>query len=216
MKPGQKAIYYILGDDERSALYSPHLDIVRRTGIEVLLLTDPIDAFMLARLTKFEGFDLANIASADLDLPEEMKAGEAGDESTSTQDSGEIIERIKAVLGERVSDVRATDRLVDSPARLVDPPGAPNQELQRVYRLLEKDYQVPKKVLEINTRHPILARIGSAPADSALANAVIEQIFENALLIEGLHPDPASMIARIQTIIESALARSDDPPESGD
>jgi molecular chaperone HtpG len=75
----------------------------------------------------------------------------------------------------------------------------------RVYRLLNKDYEPPNKVLELNPGHPILARLNALPEDSPLAPLVIEQVYENALLIEGLHPDPASMIARIQKLMESAL-----------
>jgi molecular chaperone HtpG len=77
--------------------------------------------------------------------------------------------------------------------------------MQRVYRMLNKDFQAPKKVLELNPRHPILERLSELPPDNPLAPVVIEQVYEDALLIEGLHPDPASMIARIQKLIEAAL-----------
>lgn len=206
MKPEQKHIYYLLGDDERSALYSPHLDIVRRYGYPVLLLTDPVDAFMLARLTKYKDFPLVNVANADLPAPE-AEANEGDQEQAGVDAAGQssLVERFKAQLGERVADVRMTERLSDSPARLVDPAGAPNQELQRVYRLLNKDFTPPKKVLELNPRHAILVRLNNMPPEEPLGSLVIEQIYENALLIEGLHPDPASMISRIQKIMEAAL-----------
>ena len=99
-----------------------------------------------------------------------------------------------------------TDRLTDSPARLVDPDGAPNQEWQRVYRALKEDFVAPKKVLELNPRHAILTHLNTLPADSPLAPMIIEQVYEDALLIEGLHPDPAGMIARIQKLMEAALS----------
>jgi molecular chaperone HtpG len=206
MKAGQPAIYYLLGDDQRSALYSPHLDVVRHFGYEVLLLTDPVDAFMLVRLNKFGDHPLSNVASADLRLPEGAEAQpEASPPALAQEQQAGLLERFKAQLGERVSEVRMTDRLSDSPARLVDPEGSMNQEMQRVYRLLNRDYEVPKKVLELNPRHPILARLSALPEDDGRAPLVIEQIYEDALLIEGLHPDPAGMIARIQKIIEAAL-----------
>lgn len=206
MAEGQPAIYYLMGDDERSVVYSPHLDVVRRHGYEVLLLTDPVDAFMLIRLNKYGDHPLANVAAADLKLPEvEAQTTEEETSAPQEQDFTPLVERFKAHLGERVSQVRTTGLLSDSPARLVDPEGALNQEMQRVYRLLNKDYQAPKKVLEINPDHPILARLNALPEDSPLAPLVIEQIYEDALLIEGLHPDPASMISRIQKLMESAL-----------
>jgi molecular chaperone HtpG len=206
MPPEQTQLYYLIGDDERSVVYSPHLDVVRRHGYEVLLLTDPVDAFMLIRLNKYQDRPLANIAAAELELPEKAaEAVEGAPEPQEEQDYTALVERFKAHLGERVTGVRTTGRLSDSPARLVDPEGALNQEMQRVYRLLKKEYDVPKKVLEINPRHPILARLNTLPEDSPLAPLVIDQVYEDALLIEGLHPDPASMIARIQKLMETAL-----------
>jgi molecular chaperone HtpG len=205
MQPGQEQIYYILGEDDRSVLYSPHLDLVKGYSYEVLLLTDPVDAFMLARLTKYREHSLQNVATADLQ-PKETPQGEAEQQpSVPEGDESALVERFRAQLSDRVSAVRMTGRLSDSPARLVDAEGAPNQEMQRVYRLLQRDFEAPKKVLELNPRHPILVRLNSFPSDSPLNALVIEQVFEDALLIEGLHPDPASMIQRIQKLIEAAL-----------
>jgi molecular chaperone HtpG len=206
MQDDQEQIYYIMGDDERSVMYSPHLDVVRHYGYEVLILSDPIDAFMLVRLNEYKEHKLSNVATANLALPEEAEGAE--DEGAPELPEGEheaLIERFKAQLGERVTDVRMTDRLSGSPARLVDPEGALNQEMQRVYRLLERDFEVPKKVLELNPRHPILVRLSALPEDDERAGLVMDQVFEDALLIEGLHPDPASMIQRIQKLIEAAL-----------
>ena len=203
MPEGQDEIYYILGEDERSVIYSPHLDVVRKLGYEVLLLTDPLDSFMLTRLNQYKEHKLANVATADLELP---GAEEGAAETPAPEgDSATLVERFKSLLGDRVSGVRTTGRLSDSPARLIDPEGAPNQEMQRVYRLLNRDYEVPKKVLELNPRHPILVQLNELPESSPLVPLVVEQVYEDALLIEGLHPDPASMISRIQKLMESAL-----------
>ena len=111
----------------------------------------------------------------------------------------------KDILGERISDVRITDRLTNSVARLVDAKGSLGQEMQRVYRIMDKDYQIPKKVLEINPDHPILQKISHLPEDDNRRELIVAQVFESTLLIEGLHPDPASMIPRIQQLMESAL-----------
>jgi molecular chaperone HtpG len=206
MKPEQKDIYYILGDDERSVIYSPHLDIVKKQDLEVLLLTDPMDTFMIVRLSKYKDHSLVNVSSADLKLP--PLESEPSSETKPSLDPAEwvaLIQRFKSQLGEKVTDIRMTDRLSDSPARLVDPEGGPNQEMQRVYRLLKEDYQTPKKVLELNPKHPILVHLNSLPPENELGQLIMEQIYEDALLIEGLHPDPAGMIERIQKIIEAAM-----------
>ncbi len=207
MKESQEKIYYILGDDERSVARSPHLDFFRDNGYEVIMLTDPMDSFMLMGLRKYGDYDLQNVAAPDLELP---TAGESpDDESKSEELPGiefeKVVERFKKQLGERVTDVRATDRLRNSVARLVDPEGTMDPEMQRVYRLVDRDYEIPKKVLELNPRHPIITRLNGLPKDDALVEIVIEQIYESALLIEGLHPDPASMLPRIQELMEKAL-----------
>ncbi len=125
MKPDQKHIYYLLGDDDRSALHSPHLDIVRHYGYPVLLLTDPVDAFLLVRLTQYKDFPLSNVATAELALPERAQPPEGEARPALDEQGAEgLIGRFKTQLGERVTDVRMTERLSDSPARLVDPEGA--------------------------------------------------------------------------------------------
>ena len=108
-------------------------------------------------------------------------------------------------IGERVTDVRASNRLSQSVARLADPDGALNPELQRVYKYLGKEYEVPKKVLELNPSHAILKKLLDVDPASELQTLIIEQIYESALLVEGLHPDPSSMAPRVQKIIEAAL-----------
>jgi len=207
MKDGQDKIYYILGDDERSVARSPHLDFFRDNGYEVITLTDPMDSFMLMGLRKFGEFDLQNVAAPDLELPvgEEVAQDESQSEKLPEDEFAALVERFKSQLGERVTDVRATDRLRNSVARLVDPEGTLGQEMQRVYRLVDRDYEVPKKVLELNPRHPIVNKLSSLPDDDGLCNTIVEQIYESALLIEGLHPDPASMLPRIQELMDMAL-----------
>ncbi|HEX6306313.1 MAG TPA: hypothetical protein VFZ76_19090, partial [Anaerolineales bacterium] len=211
MKPDQGEIYYILGDDKHSVLYSPHLDIVGHYDYEVLLLTDPLDSFMLVKLREYHDHALVNVANADLEMPEkEEEAGDAEPEPAMAEaDHARLLQRFKDKLGERVTDVRMTARLSGSPARLADPEGALNQEMQRVYRLLDKDFEAPKKVLELNPRHPILVRLNQLPEDSQISPLIIEQIYENALLIEGLHPEPASMVARIQKLMEEVLGEGE-------
>jgi molecular chaperone HtpG len=208
MKPDQKDIYYIVGEDLKSVLRSPHLDYFQSQGTEVLLLTEPMDSFMLMGLHKYKDFELKNVAQTDLP---EKSAEDKQAEKIPEADFKTLLERFKQVLGERVVDVRASDRLSQSVARLVDPQGAPDPEMQRVYKYLGKEVEIPKKILELNPAHPLLKNLLKEKADSALQNLVIEQIFDSALLVEGLHPDPSSMAARVQQIMEAALAHAQPP-----
>jgi HSP90 family molecular chaperone len=207
MNEGQKEIYYIVGEDPKSVLLSPHLDYFQSQGTEVLLLTDPMDSFMLMGLRKYKDFELKNVAQADIETPEKPEE-EAEAEKIPDDDFGNLVEHFKQVLGERVTDVRASKRLSQSVARLVDPEGSLNPELQRVYKYLGQEYEVPKKILELNPSHAILKNLVSEEAD--LQTLIIEQIYDSALLVEGLHPDPSSMAPRIQRIIEAALTKGAD------
>ena len=201
MKPDQKLIYFIVGEDPRSILRSPHLDYFQSQGTEVLLLTEPMDSFMLMGLHKYKDYELKNVAQAEItEKPEEAE----GQESIAEADFSTLIERFKQVLGERVTDVRASNRLSQSVARLADVEGALNSELQRVYKYLGKEYEVPKKVLELNPSHTILKKLLELDPASELQTLVIEQIYDSALLVEGLHSDPSGMAPRVQQIIEAA------------
>jgi molecular chaperone HtpG len=206
MQPEQKTIYYIVGDDPKSVLRSPHLDYFQSQGTEVLLLTEPMDSFMLMGLRQYKDFELKNVAQAEIETPEKPKE-EAEAEKIPEADFNTLIERFKQVLGERVTDVRASQRLSQSVARLVDPDGSLDPELQRVYKYLGQEYEVPKKILELNPSHPILKELVSQGPDAPLSALVIEQIYDSALLVEGLHPDPSSMAPRIQQLMEAALGK---------
>jgi molecular chaperone HtpG len=206
MKGEQKEIYFLLGDDPTSLTHSPHLEAPQKYGYSVLLLTDPIDSFVLVRLKQYKEHPLVNIANANLKLPPKSSEESTSEENQVPQeDWSTLIDCFKEQLGDQVADVRMTDRLIDSSARLVDPEGTQDQEMQRVYRLLKQDFVPPKKILEINPGHPILIKLNTLDKDDQRSKWAIVQIYENALLIEGLHPDPARMIDRIQKLIEAAL-----------
>ena len=202
MHPEEKVIYFIVGDDPKAVLRSPHLDYFQSHGTEVLLLTEPMDSFMLMGLRKYKDFELKNVAQAE--IPDKPKETE-GQEQIAEAEFSKLIERFKQVLGERVADVRASSRLSQSVARLADADGALNPELQRVYKYLGKEYEIPKKILELNPSHIILKKLLDIDSASELQTLIIEQIYDSALLVEGLHPDPSGMAARVQQIIEAAL-----------
>ena len=207
MKDGQKVIYYIVGEDPKSVLRSPHLDYFHSQGTEVLLLTDPMDSFMLMGLHKYKEFELKNVSQADVDTTQKPKE-QAEEEKIPDTDFNTLVDYFKQVLGDRVTDVRASNRLYQSVARLADADNTVNADLQRVYRYLGKEFEVPKKVLELNPSHAVLKNLLKLDAGSDLQNIIIEQIFDSALLVEGLHPDPSSIASRVQQIIEAALVKN--------
>ena len=205
IQDGQKEIYYIVGDDPKSVLRSPHLDYFHAQGTEVLLLTDPMDSFMLMGLHKYKDFELKNVAQANVDTSKKPK-DQPESEKIAEGDFNTLIEHFKKVLGESIADVRASNRLSQSVARLADPDGTLNPELQRVYKYLGKEYEIPKKILELNPSHPILKKLLKLESGSDLQKVIIEQIYDSALLVEGLHPDPSSIAERVQQIMEAALS----------
>jgi len=205
--PDQKEIYYFLGEDPKAVHFSPHMDAFRKAGIEVLVLAEPVDPFLLMQLKEFEAHPLVNIVNAE--LPADDTADDAVDQASALdeQASTNLVSRAKNILGERVSDVRMTSRLSDSPARLVDTEGAPDPSLQRVYQMMDRKFDMPKKVLELNQRHRIIAGLAELPEDAPKFTLMIELLFENALLVEGLHPNPVSMIEHIQDLMVDALEK---------
>ena len=201
----QEKLYYIVGEDPKSILKSPHLELFKQHEYDVILLSDPIDAFMLLKLTQYQDHEFLNVTNENLELPELKKEDEEKEKQAEEKDNEDILKYIKDLLGEKVEEVRTTSRLVESPARLVDKQGSNFSEMQRVYKLLDKEFEVPKKVLEINPKHEIISKLREMEASNPLKSVITEQVYENALLSEGLHPDPVSMIERIQKIIQAAL-----------
>ena len=205
MVEGQEAIYYVLADNLDAARRSPHLDPLYERDIEALLLTDVLDSFMLSGLREFDGTPLRNVDDPALTLPGAERTGEHA--TLSDTEFEALAQRFKQVLGDRVTDVRASEILRSNPVRLVSPADAPGREMQRIQRLMERDYSVPPKLIEINRAHPLihdLAALTVAGRDVAVADAIIEQLYDSALVAEGLHPAPASMLPRIQTLMEAA------------
>lgn len=205
----QQALYYVLGEDKKSVARSPHLDYFRANDIEVLYLVDPIDGFMTSMLRDFDGTPLQNVDDAGLDLPKkEEEQSEEETKAVPQDDFEKLVERFKNVLGDQVTDVRESKQLVNSPCRLVSPEDSFDRDLQRIRRLTEQDYSIPKKILELNRRHPIvvnLAQLITKDSDGAIVDAAAGQLFANALLLEGINPNPGDMVERVQALMEAAV-----------
>ena len=210
MSENQDDIYYVVADDYASGSRSPHLDAFRQRGIEVLYFTHPVDAMLPMGLVDFKGHKLVSVDSAELDLADVGAASEAeaaANEALAADSFQALTERVKAMLGGRVSDVRESKTLVGSPARLVSQDDSSNRYMFRINRLLDQDYELPVKALELNPRHPLMHNLGSMIAAGGaddLIDAVVDQVFETALLQDGIHPDPASMAERLTLLMQAA------------
>jgi len=210
MVANQQDIYYVLGEDFGSAARSPHLDSFRQRGIEVLYFIDPIDPYVLMGLAEYKGHRLRSVDEADIDLSNigELKEQDEAQRETIAEDAfAALRDRFAAVLGERVKGVRESKTLVGSPARLVSEETNPMRNMFRLNRLLDREYELPVKTLELNPRHPLLHNLSemlAEQADNPLIDAVIEQVFETALLQDGIHPDPAAMADRLVMLMQAA------------
>ncbi|MBX3066946.1 MAG: molecular chaperone HtpG, partial [Anaerolineae bacterium] len=208
MSEGQEEIYYLLGTDVNAITHSPHLEAFKSRDLEVLLMTDTIDGFMINALPEFDGKKLHNASDADLKLPEKDKADEDKPEEPAVEDAAlqTLITRFEDALGDRVASVRESKVLTESAARLVSADKGFGADMERVYRALGQEYEAPKRILEINPRHQLIRNL-SEMDDAALAGKLMEALYGNALLIEGIHPNPAEMVPLIQTLMEAAAKK---------
>lgn len=201
----QEAIYYVIGDDEKSVANSPHLDPFKVRGLEVLYWVDPLDALIAPMMDEYKEKPFQNIDDAELELPELAEEETAVSPDDIPEKAFNLfVGRCVTTLGERVVEVRESKVLKDSPVRLVSPKDAQNREMQRLYRYLDQNYEVPKKILEVNRHHPLvasLAKMVEEQPNSPVINLSIEQLYDSALVQEGLHPNPAHMLPRIQALM---------------
>jgi len=209
MKDKQDSIYYATADSWEAARSSPHLEIFRKKGIEVLLLADRVDEWMLSFLHEFDGKPLASVAKGGLDLDALADEAEKAEQQKTVDDAKDLIARLKAALGERVKDVRPTFRLTDSPACLVADANEMSAHLQRL--LKSAGQKLPgtesKPILEINPKHPLVERLQADQADAARLADWANLLFEQAQLAEGGPlEDPAGFVRRLNRML---LGRSE-------
>ena len=198
MKEGQEAIYYITADSLAAAKNSPQLEVFKKKGIEVLLMTDRVDEWSLNYLQDFDGTPLQSVAKGAVDLGSlqdeaEKKAAEEAAESFKP-----VLDRLKEALKDKAEDVRITTRLVDSPACLVVQDGGMSTQLARMLKQAGQPAPELKPVLEVNADHPLVKKLGESAHFEDLANI----LFDQALLAEGgLPADPAAYVRRVNALL---------------
>ena len=201
MKEGQKAIYYITADSYVAAKNSPHLELFNKKGIEVLLLSDRIDEWMLSYLTEFDGKPLQTITKADLDLGDlaDKEENEAQKEQDKAFDS--FIERVKTLLGERVKEVRLTHRLTDTPAVVSTGNDQMTTQMAKLFAAAGQPVPEVKYTFELNPEHHLVKKVADIADEAEFADWV-ELLLEQAMLAErGSLENPAAFIKRINKLL---------------
>ena len=201
MKDGQEKIYYITADSFAAAQHSPHLEIFRKKGIEVLLLSDRVDEWLVSHLPEFEGKKLQSVAKGDLDLGKLEDEAEKEQQKKVEDEYKSLVERIKTTLGETVKEVRITHRLTDSPACLVSGEDEMSGNLERLLKAAGQKTPDLKPVLEINPQHRIVQKLNSESDESRFSDWT-HVLFDQALLAEGGQlDDPASFVRRMNSLL---------------
>ena len=203
MKDGQDKIYYLSADSHAAAAHSPHLEVFRRKGLEVLLLSDRVDEWMLSYLREFEGKSLVSVAKGGLDLDALADEEEKKQQAEIAEAFKPTIERLKTALGDRVKEVRATARLVDSPACVVVDENELSPHLLRMLKAAGQDAPDVKPILEVNPQHALVKRL-EAQSDEAFGDWA-ELLLDQAMLAEGAAlKDPAAFVKRMNALLLGA------------
>jgi molecular chaperone HtpG len=205
----QKEIYYAYGPSREALGLSPHLEVFRKKGIEVLYLYEAIDEFVMDALRDYDGYTIVSAEHADVSkldvfeaLEKEDKAEQLSEDQKTTLDK--MLARIKDVLGDSVSEVKASQRLSDSPVCLANPDGQTTSSMDKIMRVMSKDTSIPTKVLEVNPDHALVRNmltIYKKDENDPFIEQAARHLFESALLLEGYLTDPHALVGRVQDLL---------------
>lgn len=201
MKEGQKKIYYLTADSFTAAKSSPHLEVFRKNGIEVLLLSDRIDEWMMGYLTEYDGKPFQDIARGDLDLGDIQTEEDKQQQEKASEEHKALLDRIKAALDDRVQEVRATNRLTDSPACLVVGQFDMGAQMRKIMEAAGQKVPESKPIFEINVEHPLVQRLEQESSDERF-NELAAVLFDQATLASGQQlKDPGSYVSRLNRLL---------------
>ena len=205
MRDEQKEIYYIVGPSRESLQHHPNLEYFRKQSLEVLFLHDHIDDFLMNELRDYDGKAFKSISQADIDVPDPVE----DTSQMSTEQREVLLHKIKQQLGDRIKDVIASKRLVDSPCSLVNPQENMSAHMERMMKMVNEEYQISKRNLEVNLKHPILqnlAKLAEENPKSEFFGQAVEQLFRSAMLVEGLLDNPTELLPDLYDFMEAATA----------
>jgi molecular chaperone HtpG len=201
MKEGQKDIYYITADSPAAARHSPHLEVFRKKGVEVLLLSDRVDEWLVSHLHEYKGKHLQSVTKGKLDLGDLADKEDQEKAEQAEKEHGDLLKRLKESLGERVNEVRVSTRLVDSPACIVVGEHDMSANLARVLKAVGQEAPDMKPTLEVNLDHPLVKRL-EAEGNQAKFDDLGMILFDQAQLAEGGQlDDPAAFVGRLNKLM---------------
>ena len=201
MKDGQKKIYYITADNFMAAKSSPHLEVFRKKGIEVLILTDRIDEWMMGYLNEYDGKQFQDVARGDLDLGEVETEEDKKHKEEAAEEHKELLERIKKALNDRVQEVRVTNRLTDSPACLVVGDFDMGAQMKKIMEAAGQKVPDSKPIFEINVDHPLVQRLESEKGDERFGE-LSAVLLDQATLASGEQlDDPGAYVSRLNRLL---------------
>ncbi len=212
IKEGQDTVYYLNGRSREEIENGPYMETFRKRDIEVLYLFEPIDDFVMTSLVDYEGKKLVSADSADIEMPPAESEGKEQEEkpALSSDDVKDLAAWMKETIGDRVTEVRESKRIMNRPAIIVNPDSAMTTSMRRVMKAAGKDSGIEAgKILEINPGHPIITRLKKlreGKTDKGFLQSCVQQIFDNALAEAGLMEDPRPMVERVYDIMDRALA----------
>ncbi|MCF1427401.1 MAG: molecular chaperone HtpG [Shewanella sp.] len=205
MKEGQKHIYYIVADSYEAAANSPHLELLRKKGVEVLLMSERIDEWLVNHLNEYQEKQLHSVTQGDLDLGAMEDAAEKEEQEKLAKESESLVERFKTVLGDKVTDVKVTARLTDSPACVVASEGEMSSQMIKLMQAAGQAVPESKPVFELNPAHPLVQRLNEEQDEQAFADWA-NLILQQALLSEkGSLADPSSFIKLMNNMLLTGL-----------
>lgn len=207
MVADQETIYYITADSPAAARFSPHLEIFRKKGIEVLLLSDRIDEWLMSHLTEYKGKNFKSVSKGALDLGKLADKSEQNQAEEESKTHKDLLERVKKALGDKVREVRVSSRLTDSPTCLVVEEHDMSANLARVLKSVGQTAPETKPTLELNLNHPLLRRLNSETDETRFAD-LSHILFDQAMLAEGgALEDPASFVSKINSLMLNMMLR---------
>lgn len=204
MKEGQDKIYYLTADTFSAALYSPHLEVFKKKGVEVLLLADRVDEWMVNHLTEFDGKQLQSCAKGDLDLGELEDEKDKEEKKQVEDEFKDVLEKVQTLLADQIKEARVTLRLTDSPSCVVADEQGMSEHLKRMLKQAGQAAPDSKPILELNPKHPLVERLRT---DDSNFDELVYVLFNQAQLAEGGHlDDPSSFVKRLNKLLLQSVS----------
>jgi molecular chaperone HtpG len=214
MKEGQKEIYYVVGSSREAVAIDPQIEIFKNKGIEVLYLYDPMDEFVMEAVKKYKDFDIKSVEQADVknlnkmdSVDEDVKEVVEELSKSDNKHFSSLMKKMQDILGDRIKEVKESDRLKGSPIVLVNPADGMSSTMQKIMNISGKTSSVPQKIMEVNKDHKLIRnmlKVYKANENDEYITNVVEQLYESSLLLEGFLQDPHKLVNRVNSLLEDS------------